>query len=83
MKAGVIKGAAHPGVGAFPFSTGETVFQETRLEQGLKHADQRMMHHPVTEGRGGDDALLGFVNLEVAVGTARLYHLKVLLQTKL
>lgn len=67
MTGSVLKGAAHSGVGTLALATSEAVFEETRLEQGFQHTDQRVVNHPVTKWRGGDHPFLGFVDLEIPV----------------
>ena len=61
--------AVHGAVRAFPGAVGITVGDKTALEPGLDDLAQGMVHDPITERRGADQALLGLTDGEVHIRT--------------
>ena len=59
-------------VAAFSHSIGIGMGYEAALEERLDEIAQRVVDHPVAEGRGRDQPAFGFVDIKTGIGTGMI-----------
>ena len=72
MAAGEVLAAVQRPMGAFAHAVGVGVVDEAALEERLHNIAERMVHHPITKGRGRNQPPLGFVDGEAGIGAGAI-----------